>query len=111
VQGREGHVFADGKIDHKTCGPPILRDEEDTVANRRRRVGDLNCRSVYENLSGERRLNAEDRLRDFRPPGSDETGNAEDLTATYSKRHCFVRVAPGAQTLNPEELILRGHRP
>ena len=108
VQRRQRDVFAHREIHHKARGPSILRDEEQTLTNRRRRVGDLNRRPVQEHSSGERPLDAEDRLRDFRPPGADQTGNAEDFTAADPERDRLLRVAPGAQALDPEALIPAG---
>ena len=83
VQRGKRHVFAHREIHHQARGPSILRDEEQTLTDRGRRVGDLNRRAIQENSSGERPLDAEDRLRHFRSPRADQTGKAEDLTATH----------------------------
>ena len=54
--------------------------------------------------SGDRRFDAEDRQRDFRPAGADQTGHAENLAAADGERHGMLRIAPGAQPVDPEVL-------
>ena len=60
--------------------------------------------------SGDRRLDAEDRLRDFRPAGADQTGHPEDLAAADGERHGVLRISPGSQPVDAEVVAARRSR-
>ena len=79
VDGRGDHVVRDGLVEEEALGEAVFGDVADVGVDRLLDGGDLDLLAVDEHPSAVDREEAEEGLRDFGSPRSEESGDSEDL--------------------------------